>query len=273
MKDLKHMNEILSNGLKSIVDLARTEPLKLAYEDSEKIVFLNRQTGTQCEVDKSKSVTNHTLDNLDSLIGFIEQHDHESRESTPRIFIRPTEIVCILDYDEFRVHTLTIPLTQSPILHYLRAIGNGEFQPKEAIRSLKFNLKSAVIHDNPIPALQTLKFNTSSSAEHSNTWTAEGVSASLQSTVTGASEIPEQFSVEFEMYPAISEELESSGAVLVDIELHVDPSKGIVTFRPFPGALDKAILTAQRDVQETVFKKLIEVDREPLSHFVFLGKP
>jgi len=271
MKDLKHMNEILSNGLKSIVDLARTEPLKLAYEDSEKIVFLNRQTGTQCEVDKSKPVTNHTLDNLDSLIGFIEQDEHIYYK--PYIFIRPTEIVCIMDYVGFRVHRLTIPLSQSPILAYLSNIKGTEFQPKEAIRSLKFNLKSAVIHDNPIPALQTLKFNTSSSAEHSNTWTAEGVSASLQSTVTGASEIPEQFSVEFEMYPAISEELESSGAVLVDIELHVDPSKGIVTFRPFPGALDKAILTAQRDVQETVFKKLIEVDREPLSHFVFLGKP
>jgi hypothetical protein len=178
-----------------------------------------------------------------------------------------------MDYDEFRVHRLTIPLSQSPILHYLSGIKGSEFQPKEAIRSLKFNLKSATLNDNPITALQTLNFNTTSSAEHTSTWTSEGVSKSLQSTVTGASEIPEQFSVEFEMYPAISEELESSGAVLVEVELHVDPSKGVVTFRPFPGALDKAILTAQRDVQQTVFKKLIEVDREPLSHLVFLGKP
>lgn len=267
------MNDILSNGLKSIVDLARTEPLKLAYEDSEKLVFLNRQQGTQVEIDKSKPVTNHTLDNIDSLIGYIDQHEQERPESSPHIFIRPTEIVCILDYSEFRVHQLRIPLTQSPILAYLSNVKGTEFQPKEAIRSLKFNLKSAVIHDNPIPAIQTLKFNTSASAEHASTWTSEGVSASLQSTVTGASEIPEQFAVEFEMYPAISEELKSSGAVLVDVELHVDPSKGIVTFRPFPGALDKAILTAQRDVQETVFKKLIDVDREQLSHLVFLGKP
>ena len=267
------MNEILSNGLKSIVDLARTEPLKLAYEDSEKLVYLDRQTGKQVEIDKSKPITSHTLDNIDSLIGYIDHHEDELTEFSPYIFIRPTEIVCIMDYGNFRVHQLKVPLAQSPILAYLSNVKGTEFQPKEAIRSLKFNLKSAVIHDNPIPAIQTLKFNTSTSAEHASTWTSEGVSASLQSTVTGASEIPEQFAVEFEMYPAISEELKSSGAVLVDVELHVDPSKGIVTFRPFPGALDKAILTAQRDVQETVFKKLIDVDRESLSHLVFLGKP
>lgn len=265
------MNEILSNGLKSIVDLARTEPLKLAYEDSEKLVYLNRHDGTQHEIDKSKPVTDHTLDNIDSLIGFIDTNCPSN--DNPVIFIRPTEIICILDYSEFRVHQLKIPLTQSPILAYLSNIKSSEFQPKEAIRSLKFNLKSATLNDNPIPVLQTLKFNTSSSAEHVNAFTTEGVSTSLQSTVNGASEIPEQFAVEFEMYPAISEELKSSGAVLVDVELHVDPSKGIVTFRPFPGALDKAILTAQRDVQETVFKKLIDVDRESLSHLVFLGKP
>lgn len=265
------MNDILSNGLKSIVDLARTDHFKEAYSDAEKIVFLNRVNGQSAEIDKSKPTTNHTLDNIDSLIGFIDQADPLAAD--PVIFIRPTEIVCILDYKGFRVHQVKVPLVPSPILAYLTTVKQNEFQPKEAIRSLKFNLKSATLEPSPIPALQTLKFESSSSAEHTNNWASEGVSKSLQSSVTGASVVPEEFIAQFEMYPAISSELEQSGAVQVGMELHVDPSKGTLTFRPFPGHLDRAILTAQQDVQKTIFEKLIDVDREPLSHLVFLGKP
>jgi hypothetical protein len=268
------MNEILSNGLKSIIDLARTDHFKEAYSDAERIVFLNRVTGVAAEIDKSKPVTNHTLDNIDSLIGYMDQIDPmEGDRGFPRIFIRPTEIVCILDYQGFRVHRLTVPLTLSPILQYLNTVKGTEFQPKEAIRSLKFNLNSAILSVDPIPALQTLKFESSSSATHETKPLDEGVSKSLQSKVTGAATIPEDFTVEFFMYPAISKELKAAGSVEVKMELHVDPSKGVLTFRPFPGSIDQAILTAQQDVQQTIFKKLIDADREPLSHLVFLGKP
>lgn len=266
------MNDILSNGLKSLVELARTETLKPAYECAEQIVFLDRFTGSHVEIDKQKPATKHTLDNIDSLIGFIDQQaDNEG--FLPYIFIRPTAIVCILDYSEFRVHTLTVPLSQSPILKYLTVVGEHELEPQKAIRSLKYSLKTATLTPNPIPSLQTLKFASSSSAEHANTWTSEGVSKSLQSSVTGASEVPEEFAVQFEMYPAIAHELETAGSVTVEMELHVDPTKQTVSFRPFPGSLDRAILMAQQDVQKTVFKKLIEADREPLSHLVFLGQP
>jgi hypothetical protein len=266
------MNEILSNGLKSLVELARTETLKPAYECAEQIVFLDRFTGTQVEVDKQKPPAKHTLDNIDSLIGFIDQQA-DNDGFLPYIFIRPTSIICILDYSEFRVHTLTVPLSQSPILSYLSKVSGNQFEPKEAIRSLKYNLKTAVLTPDPITALQTLKFASSSSAEHANTWTSEGVSKSLQSSVTGADSVPEEFAVQFEMYPAIAHELETAGSVTVEMEFHVDPTKQTVSFRPFPGSLDRAILTAQQDVQKTVFKKLIAADREPISHLVFLGQP
>lgn len=266
------MNDLLSNGLKSLVELARTETLKPAYECAEQIVFLDRFTGSQVEIDKQKPTTKHTLDNIDSLIGFIDQQA-DNDGFLPYIFIRPTAIVCILDYSEFRVHTLTVPLSQSPILAYLSKVSGNQFEPKEAIRSLKYNLKTAVLTPDPIPSLQTLKFSSSSSAEHETTWTSEGVSKSLQSSVTGASAVPEEFNVQFEMYPAIAHELETAGSVTVEMELHVDPTKQTVSFRPFPGSLDRAILMAQHDVQKTVFKKLIAADREPLSHLVFLGQP
>jgi hypothetical protein len=268
------MNEILSNGLKSIIDLARTDHFKEAYSDAEKIVFLNRVTGLVSEIDKSKPATSHTLDNIDSLIQFIDQTDAmPGDEGFPRIFIQPTEIICILDYKGFRVHRLTVPLIQSPILRYLSQIGSLQMEPKEAVRSLKFNLHSVTITNNPIQALSDLKFFSSSSADHTTNVFDEGVSKSLQSKVSGATEIPEQFQVQFEMYPAISEELEKGGFVWVGMELHVDPTKGLLTFRPFPGSIDAAVLTAQREVQQTIFKKLIDADREPLSHLVFLGKP
>jgi hypothetical protein len=266
------MNDLLSNGLKSIVELARTETLKPAYECAEQIVFLDRFTGNQVEVDKQKPTTKHTLDNIDSLINFIDQRADEDGH-VPYIFIRPTSIVCILDYSEFRVHQITVPLSQSPILSYLSKVAGNNFEPKEAIRSLKYNLKSAILTDNPIPSLQTLKFSSSSSAEHETNWTSEGVSKSLQSSVTGAATVPEEFSVQFEMYPAITVELEAAGSVTVEMELHVDPTKQTLSFRPFPGSIDRAILMAQQDVQKTVVKKLIGAQREPLSHLVFLGQP
>ena len=273
MKAPDPMNDILTNGLKSLVELARTETLKQAYDSAEEIVFLDRFTGKVVPVEKQKPTTKHTLDNIDSLINFIDQLGDGFSESTPIIFIRPTSIVCILDYHEYRVHTITVPLTQSPILKYLSLIAQHEMEPKEAIRSLKYNLKTAILTPDPIPSLQTLKFSSSSAAEHANTWTSEGVSKSLQSSVTGASEVPEEFSVQFEMYPAIANELETAGSVTVEMELHVDPTKQTLSFRPFPGSLDRAILMAQQDVQQTVFKKLIAADREPLPHLVFLGQP
>jgi hypothetical protein len=265
------MNEILSNGLKSLVDLARTETLKPAYECAQFITFLDRSTGKEVMIEKLHPTTSHTLDNIDSLINFIDQTDLLAED--PRIFIRPTEIVCILDYKGFRVHRVKVPLVQSPILTYLSRVSSSQFEPKEAIRSLKFNLKTATLTTDPIPALQTLKFETSSSATHDTKPLDEGVSKSLQSKVSGAATIPEEFSIQFEMYPAISDELETAGSVTVEIELHVDPSKGVLSFRPFPGSIDRAILMAQQDVQRTIFDKLIAADREPLSHLVFLGQP
>jgi hypothetical protein len=265
------MDSMLSNGVKSIVDLARNDLYKEAYSNAEAIHFLNRATGEIQTVLKTEPETHHTLDNIDSLIGFIETNAPENEN--PVIFIRPTEIICILDYAAFRVHRVKVPLVQSPILSYLSRISSTQFEPKEAIRSLKFNLKTATLTTDPIPALQTLKFETSSSATHDTKPLDEGVSKSLQSKVSGAATIPEEFSVQFEMYPAISAELETAGSVTVEIELHVDPSKGVLTFRPVPGSIDRAILMAQQDVQRTVFKKLIAADREPLSHLVFLGQP
>ena len=265
------MNDIISNGLKSLVELARTETLKPAFEDAEEIIFLNRVHGTQVTVSKSKPATEHTLDNIDSLIGFIKTSAPEN--DNPVIFIRPTCIICILDYSGFRVHQITVPLSQSPILAYLSKVAGNQFEPKEAIRSLKYNLKQAILTEDPIPSLQTLKFASSSAAEHTNTWTNEGVSKSLQSSVTGAASVPEEFSVQFEMYPAITAELEAAGSVTVEMELHVDPTKQTLSFRPFPGSIDRAILLAQQDVQRTVVKKLIGSQRESLSHLVFLGQP
>lgn len=268
------MNDILYRGLEYLVSLGRTDHFKEAYSDAEKIVFLNRVTGLVSEIDKSKPTTSHTLDNIDSLIGFIDQTDPmPGDEGFPRIFIQPTEIVCILDYDDYRAHRVKVPLIQSPILQYLSQIGSLQMEPKEAVRSLRFNLHSATIANNPIQALSELKFTSSSSADHTTKAFDEGVSKSLQSKVSGATEIPEQFQVKFEMCPAISKELDEGGFVWVSMELHVDPTKGVISFRPFPGSIDQAILTAQRDVQQTIFKKLIDIDREPLSHLVFLGKP
>jgi hypothetical protein len=268
------MDSMLSNGVKSIVDLARNDLYKEAYSNAEATVYLNRANGSTIVIEKQHPETHHTLDNIDSLIGFIDQTDPmPGDEGFPRIFIRPTEIICILDYKGFRVHRVRVPLVQSPILTYLSRVSSSQFEPKEAIRSLKFNLKTATLTNDPIPALQTLKFETSSSATHDTKPLDEGVSKSLQSKVSGAATIPEEFSVQFEMYPAISAELETAGSVTVEIELHVDPSKGVLTFRPFPGSIDRAILMAQQDVQRTVFKKLIAADREPLSHLVFLGQP
>lgn len=262
---------MLSNGVKSIVDLARNELFKEAYSNAEATVYLNRSNGETRVIEKKHPETHHTLDNIDSLIGFIKTNSPDNDH--PVIFIRTTEIICILDYAAFRVHRVKVPLIQSPILKYLTLVAQHSMEPKEAIRSLKFNLKTATLTTDPIPALQTLKFETSSSATHDTKPLDEGVSKSLQSKVSGAATIPEEFSVQFEMYPAISAELETAGSVTVEIELHVDPAKGVLTFRPFPGSLDRAILMAQQDVQRTVFKKLIAADREPLSHLVFLGQP
>lgn len=262
---------MITNGINSVVSLARNDLYKEAYSNAEAIVFLNRVNGETRVIKKQHPETHHTFDNIDSLIGFIETN--APANDNPVIFIRPTEIVCILDYATYRVHRVKVPLTQSPTLRYLNLVSQHSMEPKEAVRSLKFNLKQVDLSPDPTQALSELKFTSSSSADHTTKHLDEGVSKSLQSKVSGATQIPEEFRVTFEMYPSITAELLEAGKVEVDIELHVDPTKGVITFRPFPGSIEAAILTAQRDVQETIFKKLVDADREPLSHLVFLGSP
>lgn len=265
------MDHMISNGIKQLADMAQVEQFQKAYENHDKIVYLNVSNGTKSEIDKDLPTTNHTMHDIDSLILLLAYID-PLRESSQSIFVAADSINCIMDYSGFRVNRAKIPLNHSPILRYLREGLVAE--PKEFIRSLKYNLSSAEsIEPDPIPALQTLKFESSSSAEHSNHQNDEGVSKALKSKVTGAAAIPANFTVHFEMYPAIAEELDDFGRVHVHVELHVDPSRGYVSFRPLPGSIDKAIATGNRAVKNAVCKKLIAADLEPITELVFLGSP
>jgi hypothetical protein len=264
------MDNMISNGLKTVIDLSRNEVLKKVCESIEDITYMNMFTGQVSLVDKTEPPISHILFDIGSMIQFLTNISLENASRT-RIFIEPSMIVCILDYGDFRANTVRVPLTQSPILAFLSRTSTDE--PKEAIRSLKYNLKSAISLPDPVPSLQTLKFESSSSAEHQNKTADEGVSRSLKSKVTGAAEIPEEFTVRFQMYPSIAMELPLNGDVEIKMELNVDPSEGTVSFRPFPGAADHAIVSGMAMVKEAIVESLKMAEREEEAQLVFLGKP
>ena len=264
------MDNMLANGLDKIVKLAQVESFKKVYDDHEAITYLNGIDGRTVSVNKGFPPIGHTMHDIDSLVLWLENSKLECI-SKPTIFVATDSITLIADFTTYRVNRIKVPLIHSPIVRYLRE--GLQADPKEFIRSLKFNLSSATLTDDPIPALQTLKFESSATAEHTNAQNDEGVSKSLKSKVSGAAEIPARFTAEFEMYPAIAEELENNGNVNVDIELHVDPTRGIVSFRTLPGSIDKAIIAGHRMVKDSIFKKLIAADMEAMTELVFLGSP
>jgi len=262
------MDHMISNGIDAITQLARNSVFKQVYEDHREITFLDMVNGALENVTKSEPPISHTMFDIQSMIQFLEERSAASE--TPFIFVEKLMITCILDHRGFQVNRLCVPLSQSPILEFLCRLSTG--QPKDVIRSLKYNLKSAILIPDPIPALQTLKFESSSSAEHQNRPTDEGVSSSLKSKVTGAAEIPEEFTVRFQMYPSIASELPENGDVEIRIELHVDPSAGTISVRPFPGSVESAVVAGMRHVK-TAICGLIGQSLVANPDLVFLGKP
>lgn len=263
------MNEIISNGLKFLTDLARTEIYKKAYETTEQITYLNTQTGITSEIDKHETPISHTLADIQSLCQMLKQF--EERRPAPATFVSPTEIMSIVDYNGFRVNSIRVPLTQSPILAFVSRQTTGT--PKEIIRALQFNLGSAVFYPEPIPAIQTLRFESSKEVNHENRDQDEAVGMHLKARVTGSEAIPRKFTVMFEMYPSIADDLDSDSKARVEMELHVNPSEGTVSIRPFPGTIEEQTVIATRSIRNAIIGQMNGLKLEEAAAMVFLGKP
>lgn len=265
------MNEIISNGIRSIVDLARNELYKKVMTKTDADTYLNMVTGEHKSVAKQEPPINHVLLDLDSLIRMIAELNSNNKQVMIATFVSPTEVVTIVDYSEFRANTIRVPLTQSSILSFLKHGCEGV--PKDVIRALKYNLKSAVSGPEILPALQSLKFEVNKTAQHDNAHNDEAVSQSLKARVTGATEIPDEFEVTFHIYPSMTEQFDCSGLVTVKMELHVDPSAGTVSFRPFPGAIEAVIIEGAEIVRTEIAERLLTRSLDSLAELVFLGRP
>lgn len=266
------MNEIISNGIQSIVNLARNDIYKKVMTKTESDIYLNVSTGEHKHVTKECPPINHVLFDLDSLIRMIAECDSANEpEAMIATFVSPYEIVAIIDYSGFRANTVKVPLTQSPILNFLRSGCEGV--PKDVIRNLKYNLKSAASGLEILPALQSLKFEVNKTAQHDTAHYDEAVSQSLKAKVTGATEIPDWFEVTFEMYPSMESQLEKRGEVTVKMELHVDPSAGTVSFRPFPGEIEAVIIEGVEIIRNEIAERLHLKELDLLAELVLLGRP
>ena len=228
------MNEMLSNGISSIVSLARNEKFKKVIDGPTEMVFLDCLEGTKVTIEKKPSKTDHVFHDIESFVHFVTNENLSDKEQV--IFIEPRSITSVLDYDDHRIHRVKTPLNQSPILDFISLHVTAE--PKDLIRQIKFHLSTAALSPDPLPSLQTLKFDSSSLSEYDTKSQDEGVSKSLRNKVTGSTDIPEKFTVTFQMYPAIADQLVNNGSVSVELELHVDLSRQILGLRPLPGSIE-----------------------------------
>ena len=263
------MNEIISNGVRSIVDLARNKIYEKVFTGIDSDTYLNMMTGDNKTVIKGVSPISHVLLDLNSLIRIIADYNTEIHEGNFATFVSPSEVVTIIDYSRYRANTIKVPLTQSPILNFLKHGYEGA--PRDAIRTLKYNLKSAISGLEILSALQSLKFEVNKTAQHDNAQNDEAVSQSLKAKVTGAATIPDEFEVAFDIYPSMVSEFDSQ--ITVKMELHVDPSAGTVSFRPFPGAIDAVIIEGAELVRSEIAKRLRSENMNSTAELVFLGKP
>jgi len=267
------MDNLFTNAMQTFKSLI-TKRFEQVYGNEKAIILLDNTSGDRVNITKNPKPLNVQLTDIDSLIQFLKNFDnHGLDHAPPSIFVQPNAITVALDFEEYNLARVKVPIHINPLFGYLTSQPiKGE--PAAVVKSLRYNLKSALTTSpDPTQSLAVLKFNSSSETETTAKVNDEGMSKTLKAKVSGATEIPDDFTVYLHMYPAIAKQVQDGSEVSLNMDIHVDPSAGIITIRPFPGEADKAMNLAMGMVQDTLIYKLGESAKPELAQRVYLGSP
>lgn len=206
--------EMTKEALQLLQDTAqKAQTAKIVKIDGNPDVVLIDQGGSYTAHELPPKHRNHTVSDLDSLLELAD------RCTGKGVLWHSEEAVVLVFDDAVRRDFATVPLKFSTAYKALRDLGNGAVvTQKDFIRLLKVTFADCVPPDL-LPSVRTLNFSKSESGNSDLQHGKSTLGRAVESSVTGATAIPESFTVSTNVYANVLQDLTVSVRVAIDIDM------------------------------------------------------
>lgn len=211
----------------------------------------------------------HTLTTLESLVGAFARY---TEMETPSVWVSLTKVTVVIDdahvekelANADRRHTLTLPVTPSPLFDTLVKLPNTQ---KALLSAVRHDLKpSRISPENFEATISKLKWETTDTTTGDFGTVKSTMGREVNSEVKSQADIPPEVTVEFEPFPSLADVLQAT--VAVECSVVVEPGEKTISVRPYPGQINLATCKAV----EILRGKIVELlAAEPTT--VFAGTP
>lgn len=224
----------LDTDLKTIqqtaVDAAKAQKLDIRQNAHSTSYLIG---GTVQTLVEDKPPRQHTALDIESLAGWCEENTV--------VWHNNDEVTAILDDDEYRESSVTMPLPLHPKYAAFQNI-RGEFTQKGLIDFLRLNLKDEIETAFPgfIATIRKLQFLMNDSGSSNIQVGRESMGRSIDEQVTGAGDIPEEIKLTLPLWL----HLDKPVTIIIAIDINIPEKK--FRFQPKPGELAAAIVDGQK---------------------------
>jgi hypothetical protein len=210
----------------------------------------------------------HKVESVEDLVEAAKvwgtQSDGPEHGAGTVIWIDGNQVVLVPD-DSDRRESITLPLTKSAVFLKLEALGkgNGVMDQATLVRLLRRELRKANEQSVILAAVRRIKWRSSDSGHASISHGNESLGRTIESEVSGASDIPETLTVPTNVFKNPGEE---DVQFTVGLDLEIDTGNQRFLLSPMPDEIELAIAFALRSIRDRITKELPDVA-------VFFGTP
>lgn len=213
-------------------------------------LVVNRQSGTAKIVDAEAPLFGTVASISD--MGVVAAENSTDGESPVGVFVSKDKAVLQLGDNLRAKNRFTLPLRVNPVVRTL-ATGCLNMSHKACVRVLRVDLASVRLYPEDFKTVMSaLKFQSENETTSVTRKGDESIAKSVKAKVTGESEIPEELSVTFSVYPDVIPDYLS----LVKCSVIIDSMEQLIHIIPLPGELEEAMLGAQKHIAGLIEQEL-----------------
>lgn len=214
-------------------------------------LVVSRYTGTAKVVDSQSPLFGSVASVVD--LGIVASSIKEDEEVVG-VFVSKDKAVLQLGDNIRPKDRFTLPLRVNPVVRTL-AVGCQNMSHKACVRVLRVDLASVRLYPEDFKTVMSaLKFQSENETTSVTRKGDESIAKSVKAKVTGESEIPEELSVTFSVYPDVIPDYLS----LVKCSVIIDSMEQLIHIIPLPGELEEALLGAQKHIAGLIAVELAE---------------
>lgn len=184
----------------------------------------------------------HRVDSVASLMTAIVKW---GREIPPVVYVGEKSIIVVIDDQEDRLDTITLPLTKHKQWVELESLGGGRDQ-KSIVRLLRHNFAGCV-PEGFVARLRQLAFNRRNDGSATVTHGKESLGHAVEASVSNSESIPEDILFRVPMFDL---DLDTRQSIKVTVE--IDPLAGQIALDPVPGELEFARTRQLESIAESI---------------------